>query len=212
MIEILGTGSSGSAYIIREQAGSLLLDGGFSYKTLLRRSKGNLPNVMLLSHRHSPASRGEQEYISHRNKVYYGGKTNCRIDANGFYIVLLEVPHSVTCYSYIIFGDEEAYLYVTDTTVLPKLNGMNYLIVECNYSEQDITTDKDIHLKAMESHMSLESLLQQLVGYDFSGMKEIILINPSKLNLDRDRAIAMVQKQTGVVTKMADYKGGYYNG
>lgn len=106
---------------------------------------------------------------------------------------------------FLIQTKEAKILYATDTYFLRyKIKDLTHIMIECNYVQKILdenvqagTVSADLRNRIMRSHLSLEQLKAFLEANDLSKLREIMLIHPSRRNLDIDRAIEEVKELTG---------------
>lgn len=220
-IRILATGSSGNCYRISDGHTALLLDAGIPFKRIqqgLRFKTGDIDGC-LVTHRHGDHSKAIPE-LSRRGIPVYGPE-----DLQGMFpavtvaaphrmlhiqtldITSFFVHHDVPCYGYQIQSTVtgEKLLYITDTAYVDyTFTGITHLLIEANY-EQEIIMDKVREKKVsaclaervIQTHMSIETLLQLLNANAMKTVRQIYLLHLSDSNSDAARFKAQVQQQTG---------------
>ena len=218
-IRILATGSSGNCYRISDGHTALLLDAGIPFKRIqqgLRFKTGDIYGC-LVTHRHGDHSKAIPE-LSRRGIPVYGPEDLQEL----FPSVTVAVPHrmlhilditaffvhhDVPCYGYQIQSTVtgEKLLYITDTAYVDyTFTGVTHLLIEANY-EQEIIMDKVREKKVsaclaervIQTHMSIETLLQLLKVNAMKTVRQIYLLHLSDSNSDAARFKAQVQQQTG---------------
>lgn len=107
----------------------------------------------------------------------------------------------------------ETLLYATDTYYLRyTFPRVNYWLVECNYTLElaremgEDPSKKALFSRLMESHMSLERLLEALAANDLRGTRKIVLIHLSDERSHERQMVDQVHAQTGIDTVAA--RGG----
>ena len=202
-IKVLGTGASGSCYLLQSGDSSLLIELGFSYRNISKRLGYTPPKKAIVSHSHGTASKGIEDFIKNGGEIVGNG------EVGNFLIERFLVSHSVECSGFLIADEDDLLFFATDCNNLPYPSGITKIMVECNYSMTEINPEiSDLHAMRMNTHLSLEDLLDWLGGMDLSEVTEIILINPSEKNLDRMKAVSRVQSFTKIKTSIALRKGG----
>lgn len=105
----------------------------------------------------------------------------------------------------------EKLLYATDTYYIKyKFSKLNYLILECNYNKEiakenveNGVINKARYIRLLESHFSLENVLNFLKENDLSCAKNIILCHLSNENSNQYIMQNKVYEQTGITTNIA---------
>ena len=106
----------------------------------------------------------------------------------------------------------EKLLYATDTYYIKyKFKELNYIMIECNYIKeiarrniQNGTINKSRYTRLLESHMSLENLLEFLKSNDLRHVQKIILCHLSDTNSNAETMKNNVFEMTGIETIIAD--------
>lgn len=106
----------------------------------------------------------------------------------------------------------EKLLYATDTYYIKyKFKELNYIMIECNYIKeiarrniQNGTINKSRYTRLLESHMSLENLLEFLKSNDLRHVQKIILCHLSDTNSNAETMKNKVFEMTGIETIIAD--------
>ncbi len=106
----------------------------------------------------------------------------------------------------------EKLLYATDTYYIKyNFKEVNYMLVECNYIHEiarknmhDEIINKTRYSRLLESHMSLENLLEFLKSNDLRHVQKIILCHLSDTNSNAETMKNKVFKMTGIETIIAD--------
>lgn len=128
----------------------------------------------------------------------------------GFAIMPFELIHfgtdgePVENLGYVIYDktDKSRLAYITDTQfVRNKLPALDYLLIECNFSEdiqQHREIEKSVNIRRINSHLSLDVLLEMLNGMDLSHMKHIMICHTSDSEMaDTEKIKLEVQRKTG---------------
>lgn len=106
----------------------------------------------------------------------------------------------------------EKLLYATDTYYIKyKFKDLNYIMIECNYikeiAKENMRTqiiNKTRYSRLLESHMSLENLLEFLKSNDLKHVKKIILCHLSDTNSNAEIMKEKVFEMTKIETIIAD--------
>lgn len=102
-------------------------------------------------------------------------------------------------------------LFLTDSYYSKyAFRGMNAILIECNYIKDTLDAniaagliDERMKPRLLQSHFSLEHVIQFLKAIDLSLCREIILLHLSNQNSDALRMIKEVKEATGITPKIA---------
>ena len=224
-IKIIASGSSGNAYLIDDGRSQLLLECGISYKDIQIALNFDTKNIVgcLVSHEHKDHTKGLKDvvragidcYMSkgtanaegiehHRIKVVENKK---QFKVGSWTILPFDVEHDVAePFGYLIMNEQgEKLLFATDTYYVKyKFKGLNYLMIECNYSleilEENIVnglTPELMKRRLIKSHFSLENVIEFLKANDLSKVEDIYLLHLSDTNSNAKEFKEAIQKVTG---------------
>jgi phosphoribosyl 1,2-cyclic phosphodiesterase len=209
-LKVIGTGSSGNAYILRHNKRMLLLDCGTSVDSLYRGLGYDLGSLdgCLLSHNHADHSKSAAYLQSQYVKFGWNEENKCQHFGDWAFIPFA-VEHDVSNYAYIIQNRqamEHKLAYITDTGyVRYNPQGISTYIIECNFIDELLKADTDRlqeegerYLRSYEYHMSLKRLLSFLGKADLSKLVNVVLVHLSDRYSDEEVMIAEVKKLTGV--------------
>lgn len=220
-IKVLASSSKGNCYRVSDGETSVLLDCGIPYKKIMERLNFKLSEIsgVLVSHCHQDHIKAAKELARRGINIYSSkGTFNAAqlaghrfktvkalewFEASTFSVLPFDVEHDAPEPLGFLLKSRETHeklLYFTDTYYLKyKFKGLNYMMCECNYSNESIAPDINSVLKdrIIESHMSLEHLLQLLKANDLSQVKAIYLLHLSDSNSDEKLFKEKVQKLTG---------------
>lgn len=224
-IDILATGSTGNAILINDGYTKLLLDAGLSFGKLSRLTDTSRVSGVLITHEHKDHCLAVEKLLERGNKCYMSAGTwkaglwNNDVkrirsfeefDIGTWKVMAFPVFHDTAepvgfiCYSKIL---KKKLLYVIDTGKLPMNFGkLNYVLIECNYSEQ--TMSPDLHPAAKyrirRSHLSLEDVIEFLGRCDKPSLEEIYLLHLSSRNANVDLFKSEVESATGLPVYTAE--------
>lgn len=210
--EPIASSSAGNCYRISDGSSSLLLECGINIQDIQKSFHFRLSSVdgALLTHEHVDHSKSVEEVAKKGINVYMSEGTKNALGINhhriktveprqtftigNWKILPFEVEHdSNEPFGYLIQNAEgEKLLFVTDTYYIRyKFKGLNYIAVECNYSEKlleenILAGEVPIVMKKrlMKSHFSLENYKEFLQANDLSEVREIWLLHMSNTNSD----------------------------
>src|SRR5690625_45050 len=224
-IKIIASGSSGNAYLTDDGRSQLLLECGISYRDIQIALDFDTKNIIgcLVSHEHKYHTKGLKDVVRagidvfmrqgtadaeeiehHRIKVVENKK---QFKVGTWTILPFDVEHDVAePFGYLIMNEQgERLLFATDTYYVKyKFKGLNYLMIECNYSMDilDYNIENGIvpqvlKKRLVQSHFSLENVIQFLKANDLSKVEEIHLLHLSSNNSDEKLFKEKVQEVTG---------------
>jgi phosphoribosyl 1,2-cyclic phosphodiesterase len=229
-LEILGSSSKGNCYIIRTKDEVLILECGLHYKKILKAIKHDLHNVVgcLITHEHKDHSKWAKSLMDSAIDIYtskgtidalelYGHRANPvqklkQFQVGSFTVLPFDVQHDAADpLGFLIYHPEFGkLLFATDTYYIKyKFDGLNYIMVECNYSLEIINKLAEsghipfiVRKRLLKSHFSLENVKEFLKANDLSKCKSIMLMHLSDNNSNADLFKTEIEKLTGIPTKI----------
>lgn len=124
-----------------------------------------------------------------------------------FSIIPFECQHDVPNMGFYIHSEntKENLLYFTDTYYVKfTFPYLNYIMAEANYSREAMNESIEngriplaMKKRLVQSHMSIDSLLEMLKANDLSKVKQIYLLHLSNNNSNEREFKERVQKETG---------------
>lgn len=226
-IKVIASGSSGNAYLIGDGKTRLLLDAGISFKRIQVGCgfKTSGIAVCLVTHRHGDHAMAIPKLLQrgipvHSNanvaKLYEGVQQVTALKeytVGTLRILPFEVEHDVECYGYQVTSTVtgEKLVYITDSAYVKyTFSGLTHIMIEANYA-QDIIIDNarkeriPLYLaeRVIETHMSIETLLELLRANDMSKVRQIYLLHLSDGNSDAEDFRRQVQQETGAEVYIA---------
>lgn len=231
-IKVLASGSSGNCYWISDGKTKVLLDAGITAKKIAQGLNFSLADIdaCLITHEHSdhvkaakdlsrlgiPIYLTQGSFDSLKNTQYELMPVLARIVKAGrlfkvksLTILPFKTEHDAQepC-GYLIHSSEthEKLLYITDSFyVRYKFHGVNYMLVECNYTDERLQQNVEAGIipapmleRLRRSHMSLEHLKEFIKASDIKNLKLIYLIHISNDNGDIKRMVREIKALTGV--------------
>jgi phosphoribosyl 1,2-cyclic phosphodiesterase len=220
-LKVLGSSSKGNCYILESPTGSLLLECGLPFKEIQKELDFDLSDVVgcLVSHEHKDHCKAIKEVTlagidcymsmgtlktmeplnSHRLMPIISGM---QFDVNDFTVVPFDTEHDATQpLGYLIKYRPTGYktLFLTDS-----------YYCKYNYIKETLDTnitagyvDERMKQRLLQSHFSLEHVIQFLKANDLSQCREIILLHLSSMNSDAARMIREIKEVTGITPKIA---------
>lgn len=229
-IQTLASGSTGNSYLIDDGQTQLLIELGIQFKQIQQALNYETSKVdgCLISHSHKDHCKGVEQALKASMDVYMSQTTKNEIGIEHNRIKLYEnkeqfrigtmvilpfnVKHDVENHGFLIQSDNgERLLFATDTYyVRYKFKNINYLMIECNYSEGILRQNVDegkIHPalanRIRASHFSLQNVIDFLWANDLTEVEEIHLLHLSSSNSDAELFRKEVQKVTGKLVIVA---------
>ena len=212
-------------YTITDGNTKVMLEAGISMKEIKKALNFKVSDLacVLLSHSHLDHSKSIKDvaklgvncYMSqgtadelniehHRIKPVNARET---FRVGTLRIMPFEVEHDTdNPYGYLVVSDNGSkLLFATDTYYIRyRFSGLNYLMVECNYSQKILDenilsgrTPKVLRKRLMRSHFSLENMKEFLKANDLSELQEIWLLHLSDSNSNEEQFRQEVAELTG---------------
>lgn len=218
LLKVVGTGSSGNCYILKDGDKYLILDAGVNYQWILRAIHHDTRNVLgcLITHEHLDHACAVPRLLRYGIDCYgtkgtasvlpgvsSGGCSQDRIRQLGQFLVK-EIPvnhDAIEPCGFLIFNQRtgERLLYATDTYyLLNRFPHIHYWLIECNYCDDLVTMDTNPVLarRLMTSHMSLDSLCKLFEANDLHDCQKIVLCHTSLERGDPKRMTETVHNLT----------------
>ena len=226
-IKIIASGSSGNAYLIRDGKTHLLLDAGISFKRIQVGCGFRTSSIdaCLVTHRHGDHAMAIPKLLQRGIKVYSNANVAGiykgvhvltalkEFTINTLRILPFEVEHDVECYGYQVTSTVtgEKLVYITDSAYVKyTFSGLTHIMIEANYAQEimiDNVRDERVPLslaaRVMETHMSIETLLELLRANDMSKVRQIYLLHLSDGNSDAADFRKQVRQETGAEVYIA---------
>lgn len=234
---VIGTGSSGNAYLLQAGSSALLLDAGLPIRQIVRA----VPDWRriagcLITHEHGDHAKSADAVAEMGVKTYMSAGTAEAIRKDGcltafntlqmlsaasigeFTVLPFETQHDASepC-GYLIRYEPtgETALYATDTYYLRQtFPGVHYWIIECNYVDELMDAQQDdgtlspaLRSRLKKSHMSLRRLLDALRANDLRKTRAIVLVHLSSERSDERAMVQAVKEVTGIENVVAATAG-----
>lgn len=222
-IKVIASSSKGNCYLLDDGKTQILIEAGITFNKLIR--KVNISNIsgVLVTHEHQDHAKAVSDLIRRCKRVYSSQET---FDALGIEKNVLAKPiveyqlQMIKTFAIIPFPTQhdaakplgflikslvtnEVVLFATDTYyVKNKFEGLNYIMIECNYANDILEKRDNISKKQKDrlykSHFELENVKDFLRNQDLSQVKEIYLMHLSSGNSDEERFKREIQELTGI--------------
>ena len=208
----------GTGFKVRQIAGALIthehMDHSKAMKDLSRMgvdiyaSRGTMEACGLCRSQEEWAAAGSVGKYGVSGHRFHAVKALEELDIGTFRILPFDVEHdAVEPLGFLITSKAtmEKLVYFTDTYfVRYRFNGLNYIMGECNYTDEGIKRSLEegsIPLefipRLVRSHMSLENFLNFLRANDLRAVRQIWLLHLSENNSEAQRMKEEVQRLTG---------------
>lgn len=205
-IKVIASSSSGNAYLVKEGDTEILIECGLQFKKLQQALDFRVTSLAgcLVSHSHKDHSRSVPDLLKVGCPVYMTEETANEMGVpiprenlmtlsawthiDRFWVLPLRMKHDVPCVGFYVSAPSgETLLFATDTAeIIHRLEGVDYLMLECNYDTALLNADESCIVKGriMETHMSLDGLIRYLQKADYQNVKEIIIMHLSSGHSD----------------------------
>ena len=216
-IRVLASSSAGNCYVISDGTSKLLLECGIPMRQI-ERGTGHTVSQMagcLISHAHADHSRAVAEVMRAAVDVYASRSCLEAIGINSHRAVPLvprepatigswrvlpfEAVHDVECLGFLIASGKERLLYLTDSAYSPKrFRGLTHVMVGTNYSAELLRFAPPEHkARVIQTHMSVERVIEMLEANDLSAVRAIWLLHLSDEHSDEEGFRKAVAEGTG---------------
>lgn len=226
-IKVIASGSSGNAYLIGDGKTRLLLDAGISFKRIQVGCGFRTSSIdaCLVTHRHGDHAAAIPKLLQRGIAVYsnadvaglYPGVQQMEVLKEfriaTFRILPFEAEHDVPCYGYQVASEEtgEKLVYITDSAYVKyTFSGLTHIMIEANYAEdimignvRDERVPLSLAARVVQTHMSIENLLDLLRSNDMTQVRQIYLLHLSDNNSDAEAFKRQVQQETGAEVYIA---------
>lgn len=200
-LKVLGSGSSGNAYILECNEETLILELGIKWKDILLGLDFDISKVVgcLVTHQHNDHLLSAPNAIKSRLSVYSCEDVHSKLgevkvlenakktQIGGFSVIPIEVEHSVQCYSYIIQHKEFGkLLFITDCMDFRyRVKGCNHILCECNWDANVLIDNafEDVSRSLHENHLELEQTLEILKENYSDSLRNVVLTHLSSRNI-----------------------------
>jgi len=207
-LNVIGTGSSGNAYILTVGSDSLLLEAGLPLKDIIRGNNYSLSNISdcIVTHKHKDHSKAIKG-ISNSGIYVWSNKETANSTATRIRLVNYEKPITlsnknfeimcylgehdceVTLYKILHKNTNLTFAFITDTAIIPKGLNADFYFIECNFDEDTLNENSmngNINVgvknsRVVNTHLSLEYLLAYKPLQD-TRTKAVVVLHQSKDN------------------------------
>lgn len=231
-IRVIGSSSAGNAYVINGTSESLLVECGMNWPTIQQGMEYQIAKCSgcVISHEHGDHAKSVRAVMKHRIPVYASAGTLQALNVDGepmahamnelqmytiggFDVMPFGVQHDAAePFGYIIRHAEcGTILFATDTYYLKyTFPGINHWMIECNYKQEIIDRNVEQGIisevrrnRTIQSHLSLETLLDIIQATDMTGTRNILLVHLSPENGDAQDFEQAVREMTGTNVMVA---------
>ena len=230
---VIGTGSKGNAYILRNENEALLIEAGVHIKEIKSALNFDYSKVVgcLVTHEHMDHSKSILEvlrlgintyasfgtlkarFVVEQNRAHVI-KSKESFPIGNFKIMPFDVKHDAKepLGFMIDHPDCGKILFLTDTYYCKyTFPGLNNIIIEANYSKEIIdrkfgpeSGKEFLRNRILQSHFSLENCKDMLSANDLSKVNNIVLIHLSDSNSDEKQFQKEVFELTGKNVSVAN--------
>lgn len=232
-IKILASSSAGNAYLISDSSTKILIECGITSKQIQKGIDFDISDIdgCIISHGHKDHCKAYKDmlkysidcYASDETWGHLGGVSHHRqhvvrpmkkFEIGTMLVIPFELNHDIPgCMGFILISKEtgKKLAYITDSFYSKyKITALNYLLIEANNDPQILkeniengTVPASLGNRLMQSHFSIDDVLEFLKVNDLSCMEAIYLIHISEGNGDAKDFQRRVIEQTGIPTYIA---------
>src|SRR5690554_5251275 len=229
LLKVIASSSRGNGYLITDSHSTLLIECGVNLDKVQKHLKDlSLLTGCLITHEHNDHSKSAKEIIAYTKVYASNGTINeimerqkikdynkhdfktlkaGRITQIGTFTVLpFKVQHDAKePLGFLIYSKitRKKLLFATDTYYIkPRFNGLNIIMIECNYSKDLLPDDLEKVRKdrLLKSHFELGNVKEFLKANDLSKAETIYLMHLSNSHSDSDRFKKEIEELTGIPT------------
>lgn len=188
ILKVIGSGSSGNCCVLESNTEALIIEAGVPFFEVKKALDFNTRKIVgvVVGHSHKDHSGYAEQYsgICPIYKPYEVITQNERF--GNFFIKAFPLVHDVECYGFFITHPEiGSMIYASDTEYIKyRFNGLNHILVECNYNKSLIPNDAINRSHVMRGHMELQTTLGFLEVNNNPALRTVVLIHLSKNNGD----------------------------
>lgn len=228
-LKVIGTGSSGNAYLLGNAGRFLLLDAGMKTKIIKAAMDFDLSVLdgILITHEHADHAQAVPDLVRTGIPIYMSDGTATALlgaqphsaasDHFGVYMLNdwavkpFEIEHDAAePKGFLIYHlkTHDKIVYLTDTgftkffPVLPTV-----LILECSYCDEILDKNQIElgvrYIRLKKHHFSLKRVIDFLKAVDRENLRHIVLVHLSATNSDAKQMIEEIQAVTGLVPIIA---------
>jgi len=232
-IESFASGSSGNLYKINDGVTSLLIEVGLPIQKIKEKLEFRLSEITgcLISHEHGDHAKSVEDVISSGIDCYMSPGTAEALEVENHHRI-----HQIKANELVVIGSMvvkpfdvqhdaneplgflivsrktgEKLVYITDSFYSQfTFNKPDYLMVECNYSEDILERNVEsgkVHpalaARLQKSHFSLKNVKDFLKANDLSKVNEIHLLHLSNRNSNANLFKKEIQELTGKLVYVA---------
>jgi len=230
-ITVIASSSKGNCYLVTDGKTSLLLECGVSWKRIQAGTNFKTSSLagVLLTHSHADHSFAVKDVIRAGIDIYMSAGTADAKGAKGhcvhhvrsgqawkvgtWTILAFDVVHDAAepLGFLLANGAGGKLLFLTDTAFCKyRFTGLTHLMIECNFSaeilERNVQSgrvDGSRRKRLVESHFSIERVVDFLHANDTSKLQEIWLCHLSDENSNAEKFQTEIQKLTGIPVYIA---------
>lgn len=232
-LKVLGSSSAGNCYLIEASSeDKLILDAGINFKNIQKEINFDFKGIhgVLVTHEHMDHLKYAPNFALNGMNIYASKGTFAKLKLEGHRFKVIKALQQFSIGNFIILPFDtqhdaaeplgfliqykptgEKLLYATDTYYIKyKFSKLNYLLIECNYIKEiakkntnNGLINKTRYSRLLESHFSLENVLEFLKSNDLSCVKNIILCHLSDTNSNQDMMQNKVYDATKIKTTIA---------
>jgi len=222
-IKALASGSSGNAYYVGGDT-PLLLEAGIPFRLIQQKLDFKVSQLAgcLITHEHMDHAKAVKDMMKSGVDCYMSQGTADALSLSGHRAHIVKsleqfqvgewrvlpfatIHDAAEPLGFLMAGHDKKILYATDTKYIPnRFRGLTHILVECNYSREIVKRliasgelDRELWRRVINSHLSLETVVDFLKANDLSQVAEIWLLHLSDNNSDAAAFKRKIQEVTG---------------
>lgn len=220
--KVIGSGSSGNAYILDNGNERLILECGVQWSEIVKALGYSIDSVSgcLCTHIHKDHSLSIHKLLTFQIPVY-SCKDVCerhkgvhlleegkKYQIGGFRVQPIAVKHNVENYAYLIeHPDMGRLVFITDASDFPyKIKDVNHWIIEANYSDEVIMErlmrNENIRSQS-QNHLSIDKCVTVLRQNYTQSLQNVILIHLSDSNSNEKEFAQRIWDEIGIMPFVA---------
>lgn len=212
-LTVIGTGSNGNCYYLRNADECLILDAGIPFKQTMRGLDYKVSDIsgVLITHGHTDHLYAVKNFLQYGIKVA-GNPAVEGITAlfprqkykiGGFTVLPFNVPHD-DCpnYAYLIWHSDmkNCLLYATDFGYIPvnlKAFNIGTMLIECNHQDKYLPETEYKFRHSARGHAELETVKKVIETDQTEHLRNIILCHLSRNASDPEEMRDEISKIAG---------------
>lgn len=231
-LKVIGSGSTGNSYLMYNESECLIIELGFTFKTIKQALNFNLRSVVgaLVSHEHLDHSAGVKDALKAGIKCYMSPGTaeamqlqhhnlnlvnhRQQFKIGNFEVMAFDLNHDCAQPLGFLIRHPESGLtcFITDSYYTEYyFPGLNHVIIEANYCQEILQANFEagrlhgmVKNRVEKSHMSIDTCIQFLGANKLDNVNNILLIHLSDGNSNAEDFKQRAIRATGKNVQLAE--------